>query len=65
MTLTEIKSGAVLKLRLDAERLERALHKHTAAERDPGTHAHLHRMARVIGELRTVLATPVPSIKVF
>jgi hypothetical protein len=62
MTLPETLE-AIANLRDQAAKLEPALHRHLAVERDPATHATLHRMARVVGELRAVLETPVPAAK--
>jgi hypothetical protein len=51
MTLEETRA-ALKQLRIDAERIERALHKHAAVERDPALHGKLFWPARRDSRLR-------------
>jgi hypothetical protein len=50
MNLSETLA-AIAKLRIDAERIERALCKHVAAERNPVAHAKLHRLHSLVNAL--------------
>jgi hypothetical protein len=53
--------AAISKLRVDAERIGRDLHRHMAAERDPVAHAKLRRLHMLTSEMASALAMPMPA----
>jgi hypothetical protein len=49
---------AVARLRDGATKLERDLHRHVAAARDPATAGRLHRLHRVVADMCLTLSAP-------
>jgi hypothetical protein len=52
--------AAISKLHREAAEIERALHCHTAVERDPVAHARLHRLHRVVHDFALAM-TALPT----
>jgi hypothetical protein len=52
--------AAVAKLNSDAREIERALHKHATAERDPVMHGKLHRLHGVVRDFHLAMPAVAP-----